>query len=144
MSYVHFPVQDVKSAKDIEIDGLLPEIIQYLIKTNPTLAKYIQYLYKRSLQEHNPKIENYLRGITKRNAGGIVSLTANLFLTDTFGNDKKLDFINFEGADATGKGTQSRLLKKFFDSIQIESPLYQIPNYQLPHGKILKSYLTKK
>lgn len=53
-------------------------------------------------------------------------------------------FINFEGVDATGKGTQSKILFNFFTEIGLNFTRMEIPNYSMPHGKLLKNFLQTR
>lgn len=48
-------------------------------------------------------------------------------------------FIAFEGIDASGKATQSRML-----SATLKAPLFSFPDYSTPYGKLIKDHLHEK
>lgn len=48
-------------------------------------------------------------------------------------------FIVFEGIDASGKGTISKMLAE-----HLQAKLFSFPNYATPTGKLIKEYLQKK
>lgn len=50
--------------------------------------------------------------------------------------------IVFEGADGSGKATQSELLFKYFKKQRIPAELISFPNYNSNWGKLVKRYLS--
>ncbi len=52
--------------------------------------------------------------------------------------------IAFEGTDGSGKGTQAKMLQKYFEKSGKHAVILDFPQYSTPTGKKIKEYLSGK
>jgi dTMP kinase len=50
--------------------------------------------------------------------------------------------IAFEGTDGSGKGTQAKMLQKYFEESGKNAVILDFPQYSTPTGKKIKEYLS--
>jgi len=74
--------------------------------------------------------------ISKKNRKAVVRLSSSSTNSGVL--------ISFEGIDASGKNTQSRMLCESLKENRINFELLSFPEYSTPIGQEIKSYLTEK